>query len=225
METWLLKHRRLSLCFFITFISTAFGEVLYLHALRNSSIEFSCVPPGVQTPFGFALRREWIQKKEVLYHNFAAQAYVKDHTLEGRIEDRVVDRNQAVNVSITGLQGYDTDLYVCTFHYNTHGAIQNHSGRNKFMLYVKDYEPCSCPSYTLLLLSLSAGAGMLFITLLIIAAVHCMKPSRRGQLKSQHSVPIYEEMNGVREKPVLGLQEEDISSLYVKPRKENPYIN
>ncbi|KAK3556703.1 hypothetical protein QTP70_014626 [Hemibagrus guttatus] len=227
METWLLKRRRISLCFFITFISTAFGEVVYLHTHRNSSIEFSCVPPVNKTPFGFALSREWIQNKEVLYHNFNAKAYIKDQMLVGRIKDQVVGRNHVVNVSITGLQGFDTDLYVCMFHYNTPEAIQNLSGKNKFVLYVKDYhiEPCSCPSYTLLLLSLSAGAGLLFIIILIITAVHCMKPSGRGQVKSQHSVPIYEEMNGVREKPISRLQEEDVSSLYVKPRKENPYIN
>ncbi|KAK2857363.1 hypothetical protein Q7C36_005282 [Tachysurus vachellii] len=225
MEKWLQKRQRLSVCFFITFFFTASGDVTYLNTTNGSSIQFSCVFDlhEKQEPFAFTLRREWIRVQDVLYHNFEINADVQDSTFVGRISDRMV--NKAVSVNITDLQGFDTDRYVCLFHYQTPAGFHNQSGRDKIVLYVKDVHIKPCSSYTPLLFALSAGAGLLFFIIVIITAVHCMKPSSRGQMKPQHSVPIYEEMNGVREKPSSRLQEDDVSSLYVKPRKENPYIN
>ncbi|MCI4375950.1 hypothetical protein PGIGA_G00115590 [Pangasianodon gigas] len=262
MEKWLLKRWRLSVCLIVTFLSTAFAEVVYLHSQRNSSIEFSCVPPlNSDQLFAFSLNRDWLQKGTVLYHNFKSQPSIKDPTFNDRISDQT-NRNQTVSVSITLLQGYDTDVYVCMFHYRTPTGFQNLSGKARFLLYVKDshiepcscssytpllfslsaaggllffiililaamqyIEPCSCSSYTPLLFSLSAAGGLLFFIILILAAMQCKKPSRGGQTKPQLSVPIYEEMNGVREKPNSRSLEDDVSSLYVRPKKENPYIN
>ncbi|XP_027024118.2 uncharacterized protein LOC113656882 [Tachysurus fulvidraco] len=198
------------------------GDMIYLHKTNGSSIQFSCVfdPYEKQAPFAFTLRREWIQAQDVLYHNFTTDADVKDSTFVGRIGDRLGDNT--VDVSITDLQGFDTDLYVCVFHYQTTAGFHIQSVRHKIVLYVKDVFPCT--SYTPLLFALSAGVGLLFF-IVIISVVHLMKPCSRGQMKPQNPVPIYEEMNGVREKPSSRLQEDDVSSLYCKPRKENPYIN
>ncbi|KAF4080306.1 hypothetical protein AMELA_G00168890 [Ameiurus melas] len=226
MDKWLLKRHQVFV-YLITFLSTAFGNVVYFHALRNSSIEFSCVPPEMsKTLFAFSLTREWLEKREVLYHNFRTEPTVQDITFKDRISEQTEPTNRSVNVSITHLQGYDTDIYVCIFHYDKATGFKNLSG-NKFVLYVKDYhiEKCSCYSYTPLLFSLSAAAGLLFLIILILTAVHCMKPSRGHQIKPQLSFPIYEEMNGVREKTTSPVQEDDISALYVRPKKENPYIN
>ncbi|KAB5584679.1 hypothetical protein PHYPO_G00110250 [Pangasianodon hypophthalmus] len=228
MEKWLLKRWRLSVCLLVTFLSTAFAEVVYLHSQRNSSIEFSCVPPqNSDQLFAFSLKRDWLQKGTVLYHNFKSQPSINDPTFNDRISDQT-DGNQTVSVSITFLQGYDTDVYVCVFHYRTPTGFQNLSGKARILLYVQDYhiEPCSCSSYTPLLFSLSAAGGLLFFIILVLAAMQCKKkPSRGGQTKPQLSVPIYEEMNGVREKPNSRSLEDDVSSLYVRPKKENPYIN
>ncbi|MCJ8730117.1 hypothetical protein PDJAM_G00114450 [Pangasius djambal] len=175
MEKWLLKRWRLSVCFIVTFLSTGFAEVVYLHSQRNSSIEFSCVPPqNSDLLFAFSLNREWLQKRPVLYHNFKSQPSIKDPSFKDRISDQT-GINQTVSVSITLLQGYDTDLYVCVFHYRTPTGFQNLSGKARILLYVEDYhiEPCSCSSYTPLLFSLSAGGGLLFIIILILAAVQC----------------------------------------------------
>ncbi|XP_060774563.1 cd7 antigen-like [Neoarius graeffei] len=225
MESWLLKRQRVSVCLIVTFLSTAFGDV-YLYAQLNSSIEFSCMFPEQPTPpFAFSLSREWLQKDaQVLYHNFRVEPEVKALRFENRIWDRL-DINQ-VNVSITDLQGDDTDVYVCMFYYSANTGFQNLSGRDKFFLYVKAYnsEPCNCSSYTPLLFSLSAAAGLLFFIIFILTVVHCMRPSAGGPTKPQLSVPIYEEMNGVREKPVSLTQEEDVS-LYSRLKKENPYSN
>ncbi|XP_053494805.1 cd7 antigen-like isoform X1 [Ictalurus furcatus] len=226
MDKWLLKRHQIFV-YLITFLSTAFGDMVHFHAHRNSSIEFSCVPPErSEKPFAFSLTREWLKKREVLYHNFLGEPTVKDITFKDRISETTEPKNRSINVSITHLQGYDTDIYMCRFHYNKATGFKNLSG-NKFILYVQDYhiEPCSCYSYTPLLFSLSAAAGLLFFIILILTAVHCMKPSRGHQTKPQLSIPIYEEMNGVREKMNSRVQEDDISSLYVQPKKENPYIN
>ncbi|GAA6112316.1 uncharacterized protein LOC113656882, partial [Tachysurus ichikawai] len=113
-----------------------FGEVTYLHKTNGSSVQFSCVSDEEQAPFAFTLRREWIQAQNVLYHNFAIDADVQDSTFVGRISDRLV--NNAVDVTIKDLQGFDTDQYLCMFHYQTPAGIHIRSGRNKIVLYVKD---------------------------------------------------------------------------------------
>ncbi|XP_053494806.1 cd7 antigen-like isoform X2 [Ictalurus furcatus] len=206
MDKWLLKRHQIFV-YLITFLSTAFGDMVHFHAHRNSSIEFSCVPPErSEKPFAFSLTREWLKKREVLYHNFLGEPTVKDITFKDRISETTEPKNRSINVSITHLQGYDTDIYMCRFHYNKATGFKNLSG-NKFILYVQDYP------------------GLLFFIILILTAVHCMKPSRGHQTKPQLSIPIYEEMNGVREKMNSRVQEDDISSLYVQPKKENPYIN
>lgn len=121
--------------------SPAFGDVVYLHAERNSSIKFSCVFPAQRDkPFALSLTREWLRKGvQVLYHNFNAKPEVKDIMFKDRISDQTDMNQRNVNVSITHLQGYDTDVYVCMFHYNRPTGFQNLSGRDKFVLYVKDY--------------------------------------------------------------------------------------
>ncbi|KAI5613773.1 hypothetical protein C0J50_4177, partial [Silurus asotus] len=152
------------------------GDVQYLHSHRNSSIEFSCIPyEDSIMPFSFSLSRKWIRTEEVLYHNFdTLKPVVKDATLQGRISDRTSEKRH-VNVSIEQLRGSDTDLYVCTFHYETSSGFENRSGRNKIVLYVEDYhiEVCSCSSYKPLIFSLSAAAGLLIFIILILSAVHC----------------------------------------------------
>lgn len=135
----------LTLCVF----SPVCGDVVYLYAQRNSSIEFSCqAPEEPSKPFAFSLSREWLHNTLVLYHNFQTNPTVRDDTLKGRIMTHadVAPRNkpeetsafQRVNVSMVLLQGGDTDMYTCMFHYNTPSSFKNLSGKNKIFLYVKD---------------------------------------------------------------------------------------
>lgn len=97
-------------------------------------------PEQPKPPFAFSLSREWLQKgAQVLYHNFRVEPQVKDLRFENRIWDRLDIDQGKVNVSITDLQGDDTDVYVCRFHYDANTGFQNLSGRDKFVLYVKAY--------------------------------------------------------------------------------------
>ncbi|KAF5897001.1 Uncharacterized protein DAT39_013287, partial [Clarias magur] len=153
-----------------------FADVLYLHAQCNASITFSCVSPNETIkPFAFSLNRSWLNKEEVLYHNFQTTASVKDGRLVDRISDRPIDSRSVVNVTIGNLQSYDTDMYECVFHYEMHFDFQSFSGKSKFFLYVQEPCPnlCTCTLYTPLLFSLSAAAGLLFFIILILTAVHC----------------------------------------------------
>lgn len=113
--------------------------MVYFHAQRNSSIEFSCVPPERSNKlFAFSLTREWLKQREVLYHNFQDKPTLKDITFKDRISEQTEPMNQSIHLSIRHLQGYDTDMYMCTFHYSKATGFNNLSG-NKFVLYVQDY--------------------------------------------------------------------------------------
>lgn len=124
---------------FLCPFSPALGDVKYLHAQRNSSLEFSCVPPeNPASPFALTLMRDWLERRVVLYHNFNTEPVVKDPSFMDRTSDRIVKQTGAINVTITRLQGSDTDVYICLFHYSTATNFQNLSGRNKYLLYIQD---------------------------------------------------------------------------------------
>lgn len=113
----------------------------YLHSQRNFSVEFSCEAPDESTPpFAFTLYREWIQNEKVLYFNFKMKPTVLDSSFKDRVSVQIhpKDNLRRVNVSITLLQGVDTDMYRCMFHYSTPTGFKNLSARTMFFLYVKD---------------------------------------------------------------------------------------
>ncbi|KAG9277403.1 hypothetical protein AMEX_G7409 [Astyanax mexicanus] len=215
----------------VIFSATGFGDIVYLRRQRNASAEFSCVSTNEkETPFAFSLTREW-QKHQVLYLNFGNSAYVFNAADRHRIFVQSDPGQRRVNVSIHHLLGRHTDLYQCEFHYDT-GDFMKHHGKAKFFLHVEDCTPeeCSCYSYEPLLYSLSAAAVLLFLCVLVLAAAYCRRPPSQPK---PPVAPVYEEMTGVRTASGkagghhLGLysntQEEADTSVYIRPRKENPY--
>ncbi|XP_026868139.2 cd7 antigen-like [Electrophorus electricus] len=228
-----MKYSHVVVWFAITSSVTVCGNIVYLRRHRNDSVEFSCAPTKVDIPpFAFSLERVWAHPKQVLYQNLNVNAVIHDETDKHRIsvqKDRAILRKA---VSISHLRGYDTDMYLCVFYYETPTTFYNHTAETKFFLHVEDpvHEPCSCYDYKPLMYSLLAAAGLLFLCVLGFTVGFWNKPTSHPKARA---VPIYEEMNGVRlakakpANPNLYLAEEDSANLckYTQPQKENPYIN
>lgn len=121
------------------------GEVVYLSLRRNDSVELVCSSPG-SGPYAFYLKRKWLQpNKEVLFvHQGEEPTFGPDEAGWRRI--RVVEDLEygQVNVSISHLQGSDTDRYVCDFVFVDHPNDRIESGRKEFFLYVADHGKLIC---------------------------------------------------------------------------------
>lgn len=116
------------------------GEVVYLSLKHNDSVELVCSSSGGD-PYAFYLKRKWLQpKKEVLFVLKGEKpTFGPDET--GRSRIRVVEGLGIgqVNVSISHLQGSDTDRYVCEFVYENLPSDYTKFGREEFFLYIADY--------------------------------------------------------------------------------------
>lgn len=204
------------------------GEVVYLSLKHNDSVELVC-SSSEGDPYALYLTRKWLKpKKEVLFVLKGEKpTFGPDETGKSRI--RVVEGLDIgqVNVSISHLQGSDTDRYVCEFVYENLPTDYIKFGREEFFLYVADYveKPCSCSSYPLLLYTIAGAVGLLLLIILGLAVAYCGK-TRNGR-KPQPAVPIYEEMAGLQSgngKSLCGLDPFGESE-YVQPRRENTYSN
>ncbi|XP_062392332.1 cd7 antigen-like [Sardina pilchardus] len=205
------------------------GEVVYLSQKRNGSIEFACSTTS-RDPFAFYLRREWLEPiKEVLFiHEGQNPTFGPGET--GRSRIRVFEDLPAgqVNVSISHLQGSDTDRYTCEFIFSGVPHDRMEPGRDTFLLYVADHgsdePPCSCSSYTVILYTIAGAVGLLLLVIIGLTVAYCGKASNGS--KPQPAVPIYEEMAGLQSGNNKAFYNpgEFGESEYVKPvRSENPY--
>ncbi|XP_017548569.1 uncharacterized protein LOC108424824 isoform X1 [Pygocentrus nattereri] len=228
-----MRNPLLTVWLIVTFSAAGFGDIVYLSRQRNSSVEFSCTSTNVNAkPFAFSLMRDLVKPEKVLYEYFGKSPSIFNEKDKNRFVVRVVDSSHhQVTVNISHLLGRHTDLYHCVFHYDFQ-KFEDYPGKPKFFLYVEDSIPeeCTCYSYEPLLYALSAAAVLLFLCVLILAGAYCKRPP--SQPKPQ-TVPIYEEMNGVRTvngkagschfSTYLNEQEETETSEYIRPRRENPY--
>ncbi|KAG5279049.1 hypothetical protein AALO_G00105550 [Alosa alosa] len=202
------------------------GEVVYLSQKRNGSIELACLST-TSGPFAFYLKREWLQpNKEVLFiHQGHDPTFGPDETDRSRIRVFENLRSGQVNVSISHLQGSDTDRYICEFVFPDVTDDRKEPGRDKFLLYVADHveQPCSCSSYPVLLYTIAGAIGLLLLIILGLTVAYCGK-ARNGS-KPQPAVPIYEEMAGLQSGNSKAFCDPGHfgESEYVKPRRENPY--
>ncbi|KTG47128.1 hypothetical protein cypCar_00018284 [Cyprinus carpio] len=193
------KYAHVVLLFLITPSVTAHGGIVYIHRVRNSSIDISCESANKEEiPFAFSLNRRLLQSRRVLYLSKGLPSSINKSEDKDRITVRDELDNHTVHLTISNLQGQDSDVYHCEFHYGDLPFDKNVPGKMEFFIYVEDFshEPCNCSSYLPLLYVISGGAcllGVLFFTL--TTAYCCKRPNRR---KPQPVVPVYEEMAGVR---------------------------
>ncbi|TRY56375.1 hypothetical protein DNTS_034972 [Danionella cerebrum] len=180
---------------------TAHEDIFYNHRLRNSSIDISCIS-GIKDkedkPFGFTLKRRLLQSRRVLYLSRGLSPSINRPDEKKRIFVRDELENHTVHLTISNLQGQDTDVYHCQFHYGDLLYDRTVPGRTQFFIYVEDLsqEPCHCWSCLALLYVISGAVCLLGILVIAIAtAYHCKSISRRNL---QMVVPVYEEMAGVQ---------------------------
>ncbi|XP_073707356.1 cd7 antigen-like [Garra rufa] len=228
------KYAHVMLLFLITPSVTAHGGIVYIHRVRNSSTDISCESSiKEEKPFAFTLKRRLLQHRPVLYLSKGRSPYINQSEDKNRITVRDELDNHTVHLSISNLQGQDTDVYHCEFHYGDLPYDRNVPGKMEYFIYVEDFshEPCNCSSYLQLLYVISGAACLLGVLLFTLATAYCCKWQNRT--KPQPVVPVYEEMTGVRptkgkatscHKDIAKLEEANSSVAHLFS-KENPYVN
>ncbi|XP_051568088.1 cd7 antigen-like [Myxocyprinus asiaticus] len=192
------KNAQVNLLFFIIISITAHEGFVYIHRIRNSSVDISCESVKKEDkPFAFSLKRRLLQSRSVLYLSKGLSAIISEPVDKDRITVRDELDNRTVHLRISNLQGRDTDVYYCEFHYSDFPFDKNIPGKMEFFIYVEDltHEPCSCLGYLLLLYVISGAACLLGLLVVTLVTAYCCKfPNRK---KPQPVVPVYEEMAGV----------------------------
>lgn len=93
-----------------------FGTTVFLDPEEGQSVHLSCaMEPVNRPPFGFYLKRGWLQPGEVLFQYTTSNFVVKDAAYEGRLVVSGDPSTHSVNVTISQLRAADTDRYICEF--------------------------------------------------------------------------------------------------------------
>ncbi|KAK7144612.1 hypothetical protein R3I94_010893 [Phoxinus phoxinus] len=232
-----LKYAHVVLLCLITPSVNAHGGIVYIHRVRNASIDITCESTNKgENLFAFSLKSRLLQSRRVLYLSKGLLPTINKSEDKNRIKVRDEFNNHTVHLTISNLQAQDTDVYYCEFYYGSLPDDKKVPGKMEFFIYVEDlsHEPlpsCDCVSYLSLLYVISGAACLLGVLVFSLAIAYCCKtPNRR---KPQPVVPVYEEMTGVRpakRKPTscqtdIAKGEEANSSAATLFSKENHYVN
>lgn len=129
--------------------SLAHGGIIYIHRVRNSSVDISCESANKdEKPFAFSLKRRLLQSRPVLYLSKGRTAHINTSEEKDRITVRDELENHVIHLTISNLQGRDTDVYHCVFHSGILPYEKNVPGKTEFFIYVEDY--CRWPLLTIL---------------------------------------------------------------------------
>ncbi|XP_073725860.1 cd7 antigen-like isoform X1 [Misgurnus anguillicaudatus] len=178
---------------------TADGDFLYISKTRNASVDIVCESAKKEENlFAFSLTRKLLQSRQVLYFRKGSKAFINNSDDKDRITAQDKLDNHTVHLRISNLQGQDTDVYDCEFHYGDPPFDISVPGKMKFFIYVEDFshEPCNCSSYLPLIYVISGAACLLGVMMVTFATIYCCKRPKRKP--PQPMVPVYEEMTGVQ---------------------------
>lgn len=244
----------LSLWWWCSVAAAVVGDVVYLRAQTNTSVQFSCLYPDFEgkIPFAFSLTHS-SPDKVILYYFFKTEPNFEDNRWKSRISLQNDKKNRSMLVILEALQLDDSDLYRCLFHYDVPKTFDKLYAKNPITLFVEssrlshghvqassrentafqpatsqtqsDVKTVCSDAHKPLLYALSCATGLLFISVLIIVVAYCNNPSGKNKSTHPFPTPVYEEMNGVRDKATLLVQDNDLLAAYAQPRKENPYFN
>lgn len=120
--------------------TSAHGGIVYIHRVRNSSIDISCestIKEG--KPFAFSLKRTLLQSRQVLYLSEGLLPTITKSEDKDRITVRDELYNHTVHLTISSLQGQDIDVYQCEFYYGSLPDDKNIPGKMEFFIYVEDF--------------------------------------------------------------------------------------
>ncbi|XP_052455315.1 uncharacterized protein LOC128015494 [Carassius gibelio] len=193
------KYAHVVLLFLITPSVTAHGGIVYIHRVRNSSIDISCESANQEEkPFAFSLKRRLLQSRRVLYLSKDFPPFIDKSDDKDRITVRNELDSHTVHLTISNLEGQDTDVYHCEFHYGDLPYDKNIPGKMEFFIYVENlsHESCNCSSYLPLMYVISGGACLMIVLVFALTMAYCCKCLNRR--KPQPVVPVYEDMAGVR---------------------------
>lgn len=133
---WLVYKMWLTLSHF----TSAHGGIVYIHRVRNSSIDISCESANKEEiPFAFSLNRRLLQSRRVLYLSKGLPSSINKSEDKDRITVRDELDNHTVHLTISNLQGQDSDVYHCEFHYGDLPFDKNVPGKMEFFIYVEDF--------------------------------------------------------------------------------------
>lgn len=108
--------------------------------MRNSSIDISCESANKEEiPFAFSLNRRLLQSRRVLYLSKGLPSSINKSEDKDRIAVRDELDNHTVHLTISNLQGQDSDVYHCEFHYGDLPFDKNVPGKMEFFIYVEDF--------------------------------------------------------------------------------------
>lgn len=120
--------------------TSGYGGIVYIHRVRNSSIDISCESAKKEeNPFAFSLKRRLLQSRQVMYLSKGFQPFINKSEDKDRITVHDELDNHRVNLTISNLQGQDTDVYHCEFHYDALPYDKNVPGKMEFFIYVEDF--------------------------------------------------------------------------------------
>ncbi|XP_065144839.2 cd7 antigen-like isoform X2 [Paramisgurnus dabryanus] len=183
----------------LTVSSVTDGDFLYISKTQNASVDIVCESANKkENLFAFSLTRKLLQSRQVLYLYKGRKAFINNSEDKDRITAQDKMDNHTVHLRISNLQGQDTDVYDCEFHYGGSPFDITVPGKMKFFIYVEDFshEPCFGSSYLLLLYVISGAACLLGVMVVTFATIYCCKRPKRKP--PQPMVPVYEEMTGVQ---------------------------
>ncbi|PWA19215.1 hypothetical protein CCH79_00014585, partial [Gambusia affinis] len=173
------------------------AEVIFQRLVEDRSLVLSCTPQQERGHLvGLHLYHRGPQSQTTLLSVAQSSTVRKDPERGARLQLSGGLNSPRINVSISHLQLSDTGLYTWELSYRQkNSSDQVILGAQRYFLLVEgEGRSCGCShGYIPLLLTISAAAGLLLLTVSLLAMEKCVR-IRHHRPPQPHS-PIYEEMS------------------------------
>ncbi|XP_032442468.1 uncharacterized protein LOC116735000 [Xiphophorus hellerii] len=211
----------------------ACAEVIFQRLAEDRSLVLSCTPQQERGHLvGLHLYHRGPQSQTTLLSVAEGSTVRKDPERGARLQLSGGLNSPRINVSISHLQLSDTGLYMWELSYRQkNSSDQVLLGAQRYFLLVEG-RSCGCShGYIPLLLTISAAAGLLLLTVSLLAMEKCVR-LRHHRPPQPHS-PIYEEMSRKQQSagsPKItqeaSLQPEEVNfPVYANPNIRQPQDN
>lgn len=115
-----------------------FCDIEFLERPQGDSVEFYCISEfNASKPIGLYLKRKWLQPNREVLFMFTYQKPVFHLDVKERIHVTGDPSTHRVNVTLSQLNGKDTDVYYCEFVFLDASSVDEKIPSNmEFFLYV-----------------------------------------------------------------------------------------
>eukprot|EP00063_Salmo_salar_P011503 XP_013986338.1 PREDICTED: uncharacterized protein LOC106564663 isoform X3 [Salmo salar] len=126
----------------ITHTVLVFCDIEFLERPQGDSVEFYCISEfNASKPIGLYLKRKWLQPNREVLFMFTEQKPVFNLDVKERIHVTGDPSTHRVNVTLSQLNGKDTDVYYCEFVFLDASSVDEKIPSNmEFFLYVDNVE-------------------------------------------------------------------------------------